>query len=174
MKVNPIGCAESPAGFTLIELIVIVALVSLMLFMAIPRFQDTFLSDERRKMANWIMFSTQSFREKAIREQVSYVLHVDIDNQRMWMSIENWTEESLEHSAKKGYEIKKNLKIIDVEHQQRGKITSGTADIHFYSKGYADRAFIHVEEKGEKQFSFLVETFLPEIKMYEKYRSFED
>ena len=174
MKVNPIGCSNLPAGFTLIELIVVVALISLLLFIAIPRLQDTILSDERREMANWIMFKTQSLREKAIRDQVVYVLHVDIDNQHMWVSIENRVEESLEHSAKKGYEFKKNLKIVDVEYQQKGKITSGTADILFYSKGYADRAFIHVEENDEKQLSFLVETFLPEVKMYGEYRSFED
>jgi general secretion pathway protein H len=174
MQVTPTGCFNLSTGFTLVELIVVVALISLLLFIAMPRFQDTVLSDARRKMANWIMFKTQSLREKAIRDQVDYVLHVDIDNQHMWTSIENQAEESLEHSAKKGYELKQNLKIIDVEHQQQGKITSGTADILFYSRGYADRAFIHVEENDEKQLSFLVETFLPEVKMYEEYRSFED
>ncbi|PQP35694.1 hypothetical protein C6A37_01025 [Desulfobacteraceae bacterium SEEP-SAG9] len=174
MKVTPIGCSNLPTGFTLVELIVVVALISLLLFIAMPRFQDTILSDERRKMANWIMFKTQSLREKSIRDQVVYVLHVDIDNQHMWVSIENQVEESLEHSAKKGYELKQSLKIIDVEHQQTGKITSGTADIRFYSKGYADRAFIHAEENDEKQLSFLVETFLPEVKMYGEYRSFEE
>lgn len=174
MKVTPTGCSNLPTGFTLIELIVVVALISLLFFIAMPRLQDTILSDERREMANWIMFKTQSLREKAIRDQVVYVLHVDIDNQHMWVSIENRVTEALEHSAKKGYELKKNLKIIDVEHQQKGKTTSGTADILFYNKGYADRAFIHVEENDEKQLSFLVESFLPEVKMYEEYRSFED
>ena len=89
MKVTPIGCSNLPTGFTLVELIVVVALISLLLFIAMPRFQDTILSDERRKMANWIMFKTQSLREKSIRDQVVYVLHVDIDNQHMWVSIEN-------------------------------------------------------------------------------------
>ncbi|MBU1161919.1 MAG: prepilin-type N-terminal cleavage/methylation domain-containing protein, partial [Proteobacteria bacterium] len=46
---------ERIKGFTLIELIVVISLISIMLFFAIPRFQSNVLSDSTKEVSRWIL-----------------------------------------------------------------------------------------------------------------------
>jgi hypothetical protein len=84
------------------------------------------------------------------------------------------SEEELENAELKGYQLPDDVKLIDVEYPQDEVISSGTADIRFYQKGYSDRALIHIENSDSQQWSFLIEPFLPGAKLYEKRLAFED
>ena len=52
------------------------------------------------------------------------------------------------------------------------KITRGIAEIHFYRKGYSDKALIHIEDDDNEQSSYLIEPFLPHVKIIEEYVEF--
>ncbi len=46
--------------------------------------------------------------------------------------------------------------------------------ICFYKAGYSDKAIIHIEDEDHYQVSFLIEPFLPNMKLYQEYVSFEE
>jgi len=75
-------------AFTLIELIVVIALISIVLAFAIPRLDNSFFSNNKRKLSSWILLNVKSLKEKAVREQTKNILVVDIDNNQMWVSSE--------------------------------------------------------------------------------------
>jgi len=161
-------------GFTLIELIVVISLISLMFFFAIPRIRVDILSDNTRKVSRWIMLNVSALKEKAVHDQKRYVLHLSLDSNRLWVTNDTLSEEELEEAAATGYNLPEDIKLLDVEYPDKEKISAGRADIYFYKKGYSDKAMIHITNNDNEVLSFLIEPFLSRARLYNKYLEFED
>lgn len=155
----------------MIELIVVMALLSLMLAIAMPRLQGFLLVDHAKKAGRWIILRVPSLKDRAIREQKTYRLHVDIDTDRFWISDETMNEEQLLDAVRQGFELTGQLEIQDVEYPDADKVSSGLAEIRFHPQGYSDRAIIHLKD-DESQLSFQIEPFLSNVIMVEDYISF--
>ncbi|MBN1932902.1 MAG: type II secretion system protein [Desulfobacterales bacterium] len=160
-------------GFTLIELIVVIFLISIMLFFSIPRFEITIFSDDYKKASRWIIGKVHDLKDRAVGEQKTYILHINIDKSMFWVSYESMSEEEQQKAEQKAYRLPEEIKVLDVEYPDHIKISMGTADIYFYKKGYCDKAIIHLEN-DQKQISFLIEPFLYEVNIEEKYVELED
>jgi len=161
-------------GFTLIELIVVISLIGLMLFFSLPRLQDNPFLDDSKQGSRWLIGKVQSLKESAIREQKQYTLHFDLDSGRIWETNEAMSAEDIESAAlNNSYTLPDDLRIIDIEYPQKGKIVAGQAEIIFYKAGYTDKALVHMQE-GDLYLSFLIEPFLSKVQFFESYASFED
>lgn len=159
-------------GYTLIELVVVIALISTMLFFAMPRFRDSVLTDQVRKTSRWVITQTRHLKQQSVREKKDYILHVDMDADKFWISTPDMETEALEKAENEAYRLSEDMEIMDVEFPARGKISTGLADIYFYAKGYSDKALIHIQNDEDKQASFLIEPFLPQPKYTEDYSDF--
>jgi prepilin-type N-terminal cleavage/methylation domain-containing protein len=166
--------SEQNSGFTLIELTVVISLISIMLFFAVPRFRNAVLTDGINSTSRWIIGKVRILKEYSTRKQTLCILHVDMDSNKMWVSKETMTEEDLLKAHEKGFEIPEDVKIINVEYPQKGIVSAGQADIFFYRAGYSDKVLIHIQGDDEQKISFLIEPFLPKVKLYEKYVNFEE
>jgi prepilin-type N-terminal cleavage/methylation domain-containing protein len=162
------------SGFTLIELTVVISLISIMLFFAVPRFRNALLTDNVNNTSRWIIGKVRVLKEYSTSKQKLCILHVNMDSNKMWVSDETMTQEDLEKAHEKGFEIPEDVKVINVEYPKKGIISSGQADICFYKAGYSDKAFIRIQGDDEQKLSFLIEPFLPKVKLYEKYVDFEN
>lgn len=162
---------DHPSGFTLMELIVVMALLSIMLVFSIPRFHETLFLDKSKTGSRWIMAKIQSLKEAAVRNRITYTLHFDLDTNHYWETDESMPAEDLENAALKTEPLPEGLKIADIEFPARGKVSSGRTDITFYKNGYSDKALIHAQD-GESYVSYLIEPFLSEVTRYETYASF--
>jgi len=161
------------SGYTLIELIVVVSLFSIMLFFAMPRFQNTVLTDNTRKFSRWMITTVRNLKAAAVRDQKRYVLNISLDSGKFWITTDSMSEEELRDAGQNGYTLPDDVRIVDVEFPIKGKITSGQVEISFYNGDYSDKAMIHIENDRRKQLSFLIEPFLPGVKFHEKYAEFE-
>ncbi|MDL1967198.1 MAG: prepilin-type N-terminal cleavage/methylation domain-containing protein [Deltaproteobacteria bacterium] len=161
-------------GFTLIELIVVVSLVSIMLFLYIPKFQKVVVLDNTKKVSRWIIGKIKALKEGSITNYKNYFLHIDLDNNRIWVTDELMSEEEMQNAEQQGLKLPDDIKLVDVEYPGKNKILFGRADIFFYKKGYSDKALIHIEDSNNKQFSFLIEPFLSNVRLYEDYVEFEN
>ncbi len=151
-------------GFTLIELIVVITLISIMLFFAVPKFGSQFLIDESKATARWIMINVPALKARAVRDHKLYALQISFSRNKFWIINETMSEEEQVLAEEKGYDLPEGIRIIDVEYPGDQKITSGLADIYFYAAGYSDKALIHLgNDKGEELF-FHIEPFLSKIK----------
>jgi prepilin-type N-terminal cleavage/methylation domain-containing protein len=163
---------EKCNGFTLIELVVVMTLAAIMLFVAIPRFQET-VTNDLRLASQWIIIKIPQLKAQAATEKVRFGLHFEFDDNRMWVSHAKMTEDSLLAAQKQGRQLSASLSIRDVEFPQKGKISSDRATIYFYEGGYSDKAIIHLEDDDGNTHSFLVEPFLNRVQIVEGYVEFE-
>jgi len=159
-------------GFTLIELVVVISLLTMMLFLALPRFQSSLFSDNSRKATNWIIANIQRSKGNAVRSRLDHVLHIQIDNNSMWISRESMSQEELQKAKETAYRLPGDLSIADVLYHNKEKVTAGNADILFSKKGYSSNVIIHLEKDGTDRISLLVEPFLTTVKMYREYKEF--
>lgn len=148
-------------------------MASIMLFVAVPRFQETVTNDLRRA-SQWLLVKIPQLKARAVTEKNLYALHFEIDDNRMWISNANMTDELLLSAQKQGRQLSDALSIRDVEFPQKGKLSSGQATIYFHEGGYSDKAIIHIEDDDGNIHSFLVEPFLNRVKMVEGYVEFEN
>ncbi len=160
-------------GFTLIELIVVISLISIIIFVSVPRFHNKTLPDNTKKVARWIMVTSQSLKEKSFCNQKLYTMHVDMESRRLWVTDGSTSEEDVLKTGQKGFMIPDDVEVLDVEFPGDNKIISGLADICFYPDGHSDMALIHIKDDDNNQLSFLIEPFLSKVKLYEKYSQFE-
>ena len=160
-------------GFTLLELLVVISLLSIMLVLTVPRFHNTLFLDETKTASRWLIGKVRALKEAAIRDQKQHTLHIDLDTERFWETDESMSTEALESAALNADPLPDGLKIADIEYPIRGKINSGQTDITFYKNGYSDKALIHLQDDQE-YVSFLIEPFLSEITRYETYAGFEN
>jgi len=161
-----------PGGFTLLELIVVVALMGIMLAFTIPRFHETLFLDDAKTGSRWIVAKIQALKEASIRNQKNYSLHIDLDSEKFWETDSSMPAEEIEAAALNAKSLPDGLKITDIEFPMHGKISSGQTDITFYKNGYSDKAMIHVQD-GEEYESYLIEPFLSGVTRYEMYASFD-
>ena len=161
-------------GFTLIELIVVISLVGLMLFFAVPRFQGAVFQDNTKQVSRWVIFKVQALKKNAVREQQRYVLHIDLDANTIWTTHDAMTEEERQTAQTNGYHIPADINVLDVEYPDGKKVSTGQADIHFYVRGFSDKAIIHIENSHNLQRSFLIEPFLSSVRIYQEYIGLND
>lgn len=150
-----------------------------MLAFAIPRLDNSFFFNNKRKLSSWILLNVKSLKGKAVREQTKKILAVDIDNNQMWIFSEPESAESVQSENAPGdapekneYKLPDGFRLMDVEFLNNEKISSGIAEIHFYAQGYSDKALIHVEDRDENRYSYLVEPFLLHVKIEAQYVEF--
>jgi prepilin-type N-terminal cleavage/methylation domain-containing protein len=165
--------AGSKRGFTLIEIAVVILLISIMLLVTLPRLPDSPLTDQTRKTKRWIILKVKDLKELAVRDQKVYTLNVGLELNRLWVTSEDMTEENKLAAVDDGLELAADLKLSDVEYPGDQKIDSGMAEIHFFPKGYSERAMIHMED-GDRRYSFQIESFLSTVKVYDAYIGFEN
>ena len=161
------------SGYTLIELVVVITIISIMLFFAIPRFQSTVLTDNTKKFSRWIITTIRGLKAASVRDQKRFILNVSLDSGKFWVTSDAMSEEELQIAQQDGYRLPEDVRIVDIEFPFKGKITGGQVEISFYKADYSDKVMIHIENSRSKQMSFLVEPFLPGVKLYEQYIGFE-
>jgi prepilin-type N-terminal cleavage/methylation domain-containing protein len=167
-------CLKRFKGFTLIELIVVISLISIMLFLAIPKFQSGILSNDTKVVSRWILINVPNLKDKAQKDQKRYILHVDFDANKLWIAGETASDEELQSDETNGYQLPEDVKLLDVEYPDQRTISAGEAQIYFDERGYSDKAIIHIENNDNERFSFMIEPFLRQVRLYQKYVGFTD
>jgi prepilin-type N-terminal cleavage/methylation domain-containing protein len=170
---STVNIKERRNGFTLIELVVVMALVGIMLFFTIPNFAHL-LTDDSRMASQWILLQVPKFRGQAASENQLYFLHVDMDNHRLWFSNSGMSDEEASQAMEQGFQLSDDIRILDVLYGEDEFANAGEAFICFYPKGYSDKAILHLEKKNGDRLSFVFEPFLNQVEMIDGYAGFED
>ncbi len=159
-------------GYTLIELIVVLVLLGLMLGLAVPKFRQAVLSDSLNATSLRIIGLVENLRERAISDQVSYVLHLDMREKKLWTFASDASEEEQETARERAHQLPADVKIEDIWSWSSGKLYD-EATIHFSKKGYIEQSMIHLQSEDGRQLSLELTPFLGSIKIHDGYVDFD-
>ena len=164
--------SSNTSGYTLIELIVVIVLLGLMFGLVVPKFRQAVLSDSLDATSLRLIGLIENLRERAISDQVSYVLHLDIRGKEVWAFAVDATAEEQEAARERSYSLPADVIIEDIWSWSRGKLYD-EATIQFSKKGYIEQAMIHLQAEDGRQLSLELTPFLGSIKIHEGYVDFD-
>ena len=150
-------------AFTLIEMIVVTALISIMLVVAIPRLHSNIFPDSGDETVRWIIANFHQAKENAVQHQKIYLMNISLDTQQLWLAPFDLPEAEAAGLREKGFRIPKGVSIDHVALSQADRISSGTVPIGFYPQGYSDKAVIRIRTNGGDRMAVFIEPFLPRV-----------
>jgi len=162
--------ARHERGFTLLELIIVLVLISLLMVVSVPALRNTLLSDPLRSAGRSIIGYVGGVREKAVSERQAYLLYVDLDRNRLWNVPEKDAGTGEVEAPDKGVlQMAEDVEVRDIWSKSAGTISRGVAEIWVSRQGYLDQTVIHLENGDGEALSLRLLSFLPEIEVLDGY-----
>ena len=147
-------------------------LISIILAVAIPRFEGGFLQDPIKQFSRKMISTVRSLRSAAVQTQMQQTLVVDLNSQQLYVASPAKQDETGSAAPKKSFKLPDSLALVAVEFSGSDRVTTGNAQIHFYPAGYSDHAFIRLERGNEDRYTFVVQPLLPKVKLFEEWIDF--
>lgn len=164
-----------PAGFTLLELIIVVFLIGLFLVVSVPALRDTLVSDPLRSSARKMIGYLSGVRDKAVREQQPYVIFIDLDENRLWYRLESDTLAGRDELPEKGLlQLPESVDLRDVWIRTTGTESRGVRELWLNRQGYLDRTIFHLENDDGEAISLVLSPFLPGVEVQDGYYELQE
>lgn len=167
--------AEKPdhnsGGYTLVELLVVMVLISIMLGVTLPGFRSQMLANDLGQASRLIGGLAQELRLAALREQQLYLLRCN--------RLEN-TLEVIRATTPAGFNQQPELVILRSSRlpasvqitgvRVNGKeLPPGQEVLRFYPKGFSDGAVIRLRQDDDRELSVAISPFLARVHSYPGY-----
>ncbi|WP_457572840.1 prepilin-type N-terminal cleavage/methylation domain-containing protein [Desulfolithobacter sp.] len=161
------------AGFTLLELLVVMVLIGIMTVLAVPRLYSTLLTDPLKSSARRLIGLVAETSQQAVRSPQGYYLHLDLGEGRVWASAES---EEVETPADQAalLHLPEQVRIRDVVSAHGGRRSMGSTTIWFSRKGYVDKTLIHLQDRDGNELTLLLSPFLAVTRIFTGYLELTD
>ncbi len=175
-KISTVGSLSNNnkiSGFTLIELIVVISIISILFSFSFPLFKNITKPYDSEGKAADIVRLINDLKKRAIKLNLDFTMHIDTGLGMIWVTDESMDDEAKEEAEKNGKLLSEDILILNIEFP--GIKTSGTEEykIKFRKLGYSDFALIHIIEH-EKNITLKIEPFLSKVQKLNKHVFFED
>ncbi len=159
-------------GYTLIELVVVMVLISIMLAVSVPRFRSALVSDQLMYSSRRLVGMIQEVRGKAVREYSDYRLCFDLEKRRVWYAREGDGEG--EGEPPEMFQLPGGVVIRDVGSGDEVGQDAGATFVSVSRKGYASPAAIHLAEENGRTVTLFVSPFLARVRIAAGYQTMEE
>ncbi len=161
-------------GFTLLELMVVMVLISLMTVFAVPALRSTLFSDQLKSSTRKILGLVSEASQEAVKRQSEYSLHFDLDQNSI--SSNTGQKEETDERRQEGNEssLPGGVRVVDVVSAHGGKQSEGEAVIRFSRKGYVDKTLIHLRDDDGRDMTIMLSPFLGVTRVFDSYVELED
>jgi prepilin-type N-terminal cleavage/methylation domain-containing protein len=161
---------EPAAGFTLLELIVVIMLLTILLGFAIPAFKADHAGGSRDRITRELAQAVKKLKIAALRRQTVHALHLSLDENRIWVTRAEEVAADDDTAPQPQWErtLPEDIRIEHVRFSDNREVRSGTVVIAFYPQGYSDRAVIRLSDDTDNTTDLVVEAFLPMALIAEK------
>lgn len=154
-------------GFTLLELIVVCALIGLLLSFSVPSLRMTFFSDPLKSTARNMIGLVNGVRELAVRKQQPYLLHISPAERRIWYEIEDKAiVEEAENHRKEQILLPETVSISGLWVGDAEASEEQTA-IWISKQGYVQQTRIRIEDEDGRHLFVQFYPFLDSVTVTE-------
>lgn len=155
-------------GFTLIELILVIALIGVVLVLAIPSTRDVITGDSLKKASRKLIAIERKLRVDAVRDQLTYILCIDMKHSTYWVITADMTPEKQDEIKKRPQHLPSDVVIKDIVNENNKKLSDAEIKINFGKNNVCSPAIIHLAYK-EDSMTIVINPFLGVTDTYDKY-----
>lgn len=155
-------------GFTLVELLVVIALVGIILVMAVPVTRDILTASGLKKASRQLIGLERKLRVEAVRDQVDYILLLDIPGASYYVITPDMTPEKQNDVKKNAKKLPAGVAVLDIVNQKNEKIAKDEIKIKFGKNNIGPALVIHLAE-DEDRMTLVVNPFLGITAVYDQY-----
>lgn len=161
--------AYNNAGFTLIELAMVILVIGIVGALAMPRFGGLLERQHMRRTINAIHGYARYLHAYAASDKCVYSLMFDLDQQILSMSSLN-TPGCLGQARRlPDYVLPSTIRMLDVVTPEQEKIGEGQVMTLFYPNGFAQPSTIHLGGIGVEPVTLMIEPLTGRVQMFEGY-----
>ncbi len=141
--------SPSQAGFTLLEITLVIVIISVVITIVMPRLRDTGKA-EMQSQAHRLQMVFRLLRSEAVLNGAAYRLNYDLDRERYWVTPDEAGSDLADFarsfgSLGRGTQIQDPVEIMDIDLPTlAGKIGQGQIFTVFYPDGSIDPTIIHI------------------------------
>jgi general secretion pathway protein H len=154
-------------------LVLVIVIVGIVLYIAAPKVRDDILNDSLRASVRQFVGLAKELRQDAVREQIDYILHVDVGANRYWIETSDMTPEKRDERHHGAVPFSADVRLTDIELSDDRTKTEGEVMIIFSRQGFVQPAVFHLT-KGEKVMTICLSPFLHEVKTYDKVVTYKE
>lgn len=190
---------SSASGFTLIEIMIVIALMAMVMSFAIPQFGAAIklnLSNASRQMANLI----RATHDEAVLKGLVHRLAIDIDKRQYWVEVGERKFLMLSHEQQEE-ERRLNERRSEEEKQKRKEpftlaqsitkkkttlptgvsftevinarskepVKGGIVYAHFFPHGFVEKLIIHLKDNYERENTLIINSVTGKSRLFERY-----
>lgn len=155
-------------GFTLVELLIVIALIGMVLALAVPTTREALMVNGLKKSSRLLIGLERQLRAEAVRDQADYILVLNIPEVSYHVITADMTPEKLLEVEKKAKKLPGGIAILDVIRGNNEKIADGKVEIKFGKNNISPPLVIHLAEE-EDRMTLVVNPFLGVTAVYDHY-----
>ncbi len=161
------------SGFTIIELVVVISIISLLLFFSIPSFDNFRLFQDSGSEIGRVVSLIEKAKKTAVYENTDFLMVIDTANQRIWFKKADSEEKETGETEKAGVALS-DSRILDIVTPVGNDAGKELFKLTFSRKGHSDMAIIHFRDSEENDLTLRIEPFLVTPDLKSGYHDFGD
>ena len=169
-------CSQSnhSRGFTLIEILVVMVLISLVTAFTLPSIRTSLFSDQLKATARRLVGFVTEVSQSAVSGQSEYRISFDLEENRVWATPGAAKNKQEEEVKAINLIVPESVRIVDVVSVDGDKNAQGTAELYLSKKGYVNKTAIHLRSDDGRDMTIVLSPFLGVTRIFDSYVDLED
>jgi general secretion pathway protein H len=143
------GIPTSDRGYTLLELLVVLILISILITLAVPTLKNTLSADPLKMSAMKVAGLVRAAREQAVRDQQEYLIEVNFSENliavgRADRELPEKEEDGLQE--RNTVRMPKGVDVVDIWEESTGSLNEGIPVIRVGRRGYMSETILHLTD----------------------------
>jgi prepilin-type N-terminal cleavage/methylation domain-containing protein len=173
LKVGKVNKVSFESGFTLMELIAVLFVLSIMFAFVVPEFSRKMIRNDAETTLNWIVFNASKLKKEARNQGNDLFMCINPAENLILIKKNSSDPEITEMDILDQFSVPEDLSLDRVEFNRPDQEGDNDFCIQFYKKGYSDHAIIHISDNDGNFFSCLIQPFLHKVNVYNEDVQFE-